>query len=90
MAFENISKGEFESIDSFVRVKGNLWSFVGVKTRHDAEFIAYCFNLQQRYDISRLEEAVKAIENISFSKKDNYSLKMAIYEAEQLLKEIKK
>ena len=28
----------------------------------NADFIAYCFNLQQRFDISKLEEAVEALQ----------------------------
>ena len=63
MAFENISKGEFtrsgwkvvdESDDDLICCNGRQYE-------ENAEFIAYCFNLQQRYDISKLEEAVKLL-----------------------------
>ena len=30
----------------------------------NAEFIAYCFNLQQRFDIGKLEEAIKLLDFI--------------------------
>lgn len=53
-----------------------------------AKFIAYCFNLQQRYDISKLEEAVKLLESIAFGKGDIYENKGE--QIEQLLKQIKK
>ena len=88
MAFENISKVEFTSSGKSVLLHNTV--IIETSSNKQAEFIANCFNIQQRYDISKLEESVKALENISFSKKDNYSLKMAIQEAEQLLKEIKK
>jgi len=32
--------------------------------KSNAEFIAYCFNLQQRFDISKLEESVKMLEKV--------------------------
>lgn len=50
----------------------------------NAEFIAFCFNLQQRYDISKFEEAVKLLELFN----NAFDIKYA--EIEQLLKEIKK
>lgn len=40
--------------------------------RSNAEFIAYCFNLQQRFDISKLEEAVELLEICSNSNVINH------------------
>lgn len=63
MAFENISKGKFtrsgwkvvnESDDDLICCNGRQYE-------ENSEFIAYCFNLQQHYDISKLEEAVKLL-----------------------------
>ena len=33
------------------------------EAKANAEFITYCFNLQQKYDISKLEEAIEIIES---------------------------
>ena len=68
--FENITKGEFKAFGSGVFKKGieiiyNKETKVNKahnNTPEDAEFIAYCFNLQQRFDISKLEEAVEMLE----------------------------
>ena len=64
MAFENISKGEFEYKDGFITTENNIIALIYnfKDQKQNAEFIAYCFNLQQRYDISKLEEAVKLFE----------------------------
>ena len=90
MAFEKISKGEFKVIDGF-DVFCNKEHIIQTTNMNDAPFIAYCFNLQQRYDISKLEEAVNAIQLIIGDMYDdglensNYCIKL-----EQLLKQIKK
>ena len=52
------------------------------ESKENAEFIACCFNLQQRYDISKLEEAVKALEYVF--EKDGYLF------IGELLKQIKR
>lgn len=54
-----------------------------------AKFIAYCFNLQQRYDISKLEEAVSLLE-IANKPTTHDSVKELSSRIEQLLKQIKK
>lgn len=53
-----------------------------------AKFIAYCFNLQRHYDISKLEEAVDILKSIC-SGSGIIDAKRRI-ELEQLLKQIKK
>ena len=86
MAFENISKGEFYVED--VQVSGLITNghemVCAAYQKSNAEFIAFCFNLQQRYDISKLEEAVKLLEKMS----DNMIIDLA--GIKQLLKQIKK
>ena len=83
MAFEKISKGEFKVIDGF-DVFCNKEHIIQTTNMNDAPFIAYCFNLQQRYDISKLEEAVKLLEIF------NNAFDIKYVEIEQLLKQIKK
>ena len=54
--------------------------------RSNAEFIAFAFNLQQRYDISKFEEAVELLEICNNTNViNNYHEKI-----EQLLTQIKK
>ena len=95
MAFEKISKGEFKVIDGF-DVFCNKEHIIQTTNMNDAPFIAYCFNLQQRYDISKLEEAVSALENSKqvienlIASKRIVNLDEALAYYEQLLKEIKK
>ena len=89
MAFENISKGKFtrsgwkvvnESDDDLICCNGRQYE-------ENSEFIAYCFNLQQRYDISKLEEVVKAFEDsISTLKREGYGTAPL----DNILKQIKK
>ena len=89
MAFENISKGEFESKDGFITTENNIIALVyNLKDKKEnAEFIAFCFNLQQRYDISKLEEAVELfVEMIDSDLINTYYTE----KIEQLLKQIKK
>lgn len=75
MVFENISKGEFETRKRLLgKCEFEYEIYVPpywiAHTRGDsneeaqgnAQFIAFCFNLQQRYDISKLEEAVRLLE----------------------------
>lgn len=54
----------------------------------NANFIKFCFDLQQKYDIGLFEELIKAVENISFTKKEYYGNSVAITEAELLLNKI--
>lgn len=59
----------------------------------NAEFIAYCFNLQQKYNIGMLEEAVKTLASLleelySFSLPT--SMNYEIEQSEKLLSKIKK
>ena len=96
MAFENISKGEFEanfidldgfgvavvSTESKVIAQCNFNDSLTEERKDNTEFIAFCFNLQQRYDISKLEEVVNLLENINGS--------LGFPSVEQLLKQIKK
>lgn len=62
----------------------------------NAEFIVYCFNLQQRFDVSKLEEAVKALENSKqvieslISSKRIVNLDEALAYYQQILTQIKK
>lgn len=60
--FENISKGEFETRGRFILKDGD--TFLSTIKEMDARFISFCFNLQQRYDISKLEEAVRTLDEI--------------------------
>lgn len=102
--FENITKGEYvivgyagEHDEGGASIKcGNIpicSTSYARKDRWDeyydnAKFIAYCFNLQQKYDIGLFEELIKAVENISFTKKEYYGNSVAITEAELLLNKI--
>lgn len=98
MAFENISKGEFSAKDNSLMISGKTgqqaifckqdfsYKKIDVEMIENTQFAAFCFNLQQRYDISKLEEAIKLLETI-FETTDNAD----IYEdCKQLLKQIKK
>lgn len=89
MAFENISKGEITTGAWHVYDDNDLIivDCSGDNTYANAEFIAFCFNLQQRYDISKLEEAVKLFERLLEQNMCSISGDQAI---EQLLKQIKK
>lgn len=75
MAFENITKGEFDVIDDSTYPLHGIWSksddgfptyvartCYAPSSKENAEFIAYCFNLQQRFDISKLEETIELLE----------------------------
>ena len=86
MAFEKISKGEFKVIDGF-DVFCNKEHIIQTTNMNDAPFIAYCFNLQQRFDISKLEESVKLLERLL---EQNMCSVIGDKAIEQLLKEIKK
>ena len=107
--FENISKGEFTSRNKFVELDGKIlftsWNpYLFGKTsdiiNKNAEFVSFCFNLQQRYDISKLEEAVETLELVKSElytihsqygdKQNALENSLALREIEQLLKEIKK
>lgn len=93
--FENITKGEFYLSGNSVSTDDVDVCEVGFKDRQqNAEFISYCFNLQQRFDISKLEEVVQALQlakshiNIfTPSNMKNPELNQLI---EQLLAQIKK
>ena len=103
MAFENISKGEWKhnrfakgNIETENRLIANCIGYstnvkpeeAHLESMENADFILFCGNLQQRYDISKLEEAVKLLESIAFGKGDICENKGE--QIEQLLKEIKK
>jgi len=66
--FEKITKGESiitQRGDKYllqIECDGKLAAFTG--SFANAEFITYCFNLQQKYDIVCLEEAVKCLESV--------------------------
>jgi len=77
MAFENISKGEWKhnrfakgNIETENRLIANCIGYstnvkpeeAHLESMENADFILFCGNLQQRYDISKLEEAVKLFE----------------------------
>lgn len=85
MAFENISKVEFTSSGKSVLLHNAV--IIETSSNKQAKFIAYCFNLQQRYDIRKLKEAVGLMEELVKLNKISGLSKFAI---EQLLKEIKK
>ena len=94
MAFEKISKGEFKVIDGF-DVFCNKEHIIQTTNMNDAPFIAYCFNLQQRYDISKLEEAVRLLEsNFNLCDMLRFPTESELNDTKrkikQLLKEIKK
>ena len=97
MAFENISKGEklillkrkyptvFEIHKNEINQAKNL--ILSLQDESLAEFITFAFNLQQRYDISKLEETVELLERLLEQNMCSVSGDELI---EQLLKEIKK
>lgn len=96
--FEEITKGEFTSNGNAVHC-GHKCIHIGTdELRHkNAEFIAYCFNIQQRYDISKLEECVKMLdmcENIisdpEMDMMDKSELNKLYTDLSQLLTKIKK
>lgn len=106
MAFENISKGEFvkQNVSVCIRKKINekysdmihMFAPYANETPYDVQqenayFIAYCFNIQQRYDISKLEEFVESVETLLGRMKENEFDNWFSYKVvEQLLKQIKK
>jgi hypothetical protein len=64
--FENITKGEaHNNLNSVIDNYGNVFvrcnNGNGIK---DAEFISYCFNLQQKYDISKYSSVISALEEL--------------------------
>ena len=85
MAFENISKVEFISSGKSVMLHNAI--IIETSSNKQAEFIANCFNLQQRYDISKLEESVKLLERLL---EQNMCSVIGDKAIEQLLNEIKK
>lgn len=104
MAFENISKGKFQYRKSefiYPAFVDNLDGFCieihdlnnNKQSDYNAEFIAFCFNLQQKYDISKFEECVDLISKITvkllygFDIKQDSEIHKQILE---LLKEVKK
>lgn len=90
--FENISKGNFIRSGWKVvnEIDDDLICCNGRQYKENSEFIAYCFNLQQRYNISKLEEAVELVEkSINYLEPRMGTLKIQT-EIEQLLKQIKK
>ena len=103
MAFENISKGEFETRKRLLgKCEFEYEIYVPpywiAHTRGDsneeaqgnAQFITFCFNLQQRYDISKLEEAVKLLDKYLNYGSDWQRISECDDECDKLLKEIKK
>jgi hypothetical protein len=103
--FENISKGEFKlkqkyyadtdfefqiSIPPYwiATVRGDTEEI----SRQNAEFVFYCFSLQQRYDISKLERCVELLHDMNdlYINKKTIELPILFSEIEQLLKQIKK
>ena len=107
MAFENISKGEFKanfidlddfgvavvSVESKVISQCNFNDQLTEERKDNTEFIAYCFNLQQRYDISKLEEAVDLLSKIAVKLLYGFEIKQDSdihKQLEHILKEIKK
>lgn len=95
MAFENISKGETTIDESnFGRTNVSFGDFCGEiefwhhhnskeESIENAKFVSFAFNLQQRYDISKLEEAVEILEDYKDVNPSDRKL-------EELLKQIKK
>lgn len=88
MAFENITKGNFKSNGNAVHCDFKCVHIGTDELRHEnAEFIAFCFNFQQRYDISKLEDAVELLDKIY----SNGGVGIGVLkQIEQLLKQIKK
>ena len=94
--FEKITKGEFNQglcntynqdglCVATSRNEGNLIE--------DAEFITYCFNLQQNYNIGMMEEAVKTLASLLeelYSCSLPTSMNYEIEQSEKLLSKIKK
>jgi len=99
--FENISKGEFTSRKNFVEIDGRIifTAWYPYPLQHieknvvsqNAEFIAYCFNLQQKYDISKFEECVKMLEkSIEINKAHEFNGHLINNQIERLLKQVVK
>ena len=67
--FEKITKGKASTIDSDVYMSdNNLLCFCAEdrnESEENAKFIAYCFNLQQKYDIGYMEKAVEILNSNS-------------------------
>jgi hypothetical protein len=68
MTFENITKGKFIASYNFIHIDDKIEIFNVVKTKEDAEFIAYCFNLQQKLDIICYEDVIEAVEVLTKAK----------------------
>lgn len=89
MAFENISKGEFVATGRSVRLHNAI--MIESRSNRQAEFIAFCLNLQQRYDISKLEEVVKTLDEIKSMCDGNMTNENNIWhKCNNILKQIKK
>jgi len=59
--------------------------------KQNAKFVAYCFNLQQKYDISKFEECVKMLEkSIEINKAHGFNGHLINNQIEQLLKQVVK
>lgn len=105
MAFENISKGEFAAKDNSLMISGKTgqqaifckqdfsYKKIDVEMIENTQFAAFCFNLQQRYDISKLEELIKNVELCIEGLNNDIHIGIGSTmhkELEQLLKQIKK
>lgn len=101
--FENISKGKFTNDGIDVIVNGFIVAQSYDTTdacvnemniqeaESNAEFIAYCFNLQQRLDISCYEEVIKALEkSMAALRLDEWQNSQGYKEIEQILNKAKK
>ena len=102
MAFENITRGGYNIANDLypcdINVDSKLHSTVyrnrsfiaSEQEKEDAQFVAFCFNLQQKYDIGLFEEALRMIEHLSDSLEEEYGHSLSICDdARELLDRIK-
>ena len=66
--FEKITKGKANTVECDIYMDDNNMLCYCAESRNEAkqnvEFIAYCFNLQYRYDISQLKETIETLESV--------------------------
>jgi hypothetical protein len=59
--------------------------------KQNSEFISFCFNIQQKYDISKFEECIKMLEKaIEINKAHKFNGHLINNQIERFLKQVKK
>lgn len=66
MEFKKITRGVFKRSGWKVvtETEDDLISCHGTRFEENADFVAYCFNLQQKLNIAQYEEMAKALEDL--------------------------